>query len=72
MTLNPELLAILACPVCKGPLTVEGNEEGLCCARCSVVYPVKEEIPLMLVDEAIPLREWATGRRADAGTLPGK
>lgn len=62
MALNPELLAILACPVCKSGLTVEGNEEGLLCPRCSVVYPVREEIPLMLVDEAIPLRQWTNSR----------
>ena len=72
MALNPELLAMLVCPVCKNALTVEGNEEGLCCARCSVVYPVKEEIPLMLAEEAIPLRQWTASRSATPGVASEK
>ncbi|MDL2209802.1 Trm112 family protein [Desulfovibrio sp. OttesenSCG-928-O18] len=63
MTLAPELLAVLACPVCRGSLDVAGETEGLCCSKCAVVYPVREEIPVMLAEEAIPAREWERGRR---------
>lgn len=63
MALDSRLLALLACPICKGSLAVEGDDEGLLCARCSKVFPVREEIPVMLAEEAIPLREWANGKR---------
>jgi uncharacterized protein YbaR (Trm112 family) len=63
MSLNKELLEILACPRCKGDLELVGNEEGLKCARCSVVYPIKEEIPIMLIDEAVPADQWDSGVR---------
>lgn len=58
MTLNENLLKILACPKCKGKLTLKSGEDGLACPKCAVVYPVKDEIPIMLVDQAIPNAEW--------------
>jgi len=58
MALNKDLLDILACPKCKGPLTLTPEEDGLICGKDSVVYPIREEIPIMLVEEAIPLSEW--------------
>lgn len=58
MALKKELINILACPKCKGALTVQPAEDGLACAKCSVVYPVRDEIPIMLVDQAIPKKEW--------------
>lgn len=69
MGLDPELLAVLACPTCKGSLAVVGETEGLLCERCSVVYPVREEIPIMLADEAVPARQWEEGRR-EAPAVP--
>lgn len=63
MTLNTELLRILACPKCKGELELIGQEEGLKCAACAVVYPIREEIPVMLIDEAIPVAKWDQGVR---------
>ena len=63
MSLDPELLAILACPVCRGSLAPTGETEGLVCSACAVVYPVREEIPVMLDEEAVPLRDWQAGRR---------
>lgn len=63
MTLNKDLLDILACPKCKGALSLQPQEDGLTCARCSVIYPVKDEIPIMLVDQAVPQKEW-TGSKA--------
>jgi uncharacterized protein YbaR (Trm112 family) len=52
MTIRKELLEILACPLCKEEvkLTVDGN--GLKCVKCSRVYPIRDDIPIMLVDEA--------------------
>lgn len=55
MTLNPQLLAILVCPKCKGPLEYHGDQPSLTCARCRLRYPVRDDIPIMLVDEASPL-----------------
>ena len=63
MSLNKELLEILACPKCKSDLTVVGEEEGLQCSRCALVYPIREEIPVMLIDEAVPQQDWEKGIR---------
>ena len=52
MPISPELLEILVCPVCKEPVNLTGNEDGLKCQKCKRVYPVKDSIPVMLVDEA--------------------
>ncbi len=54
MALNKELLDILACPKCKGDLELTPSEDGLICRACALVYPVQEEIPIMLPEEAIP------------------
>ncbi len=58
MSLNKNLLDILACPKCKGELVLTDKEDGLACNGCKVVYPIKDEIPIMLIDEAIPLEKW--------------
>ena len=58
MTLKKELLDILACPKCKGALTLKPGGDGLACAACAVVYPVREDIPVMLVDQAVPEQDW--------------
>ncbi len=58
MALKKELIDILACPKCKGSLVVTSKEDGLACEKCKVVYPVRDEIPIMLVDQAIPEKEW--------------
>jgi uncharacterized protein YbaR (Trm112 family) len=63
VALHPDLLKILCCPTCKGDLVVVGAEEGLQCAACQVVYPIRDEIPVMLVDEAVPLAQWEQGVR---------
>lgn len=53
MELAKELLEILACPKCKGPLR---HEEGcLVCRACGLKYPIRDGIPVLLVDEAVPL-----------------
>jgi uncharacterized protein YbaR (Trm112 family) len=55
MTLSAQLLAILVCPKCKGALEYRENEPSLVCAACRVRYPVRDDIPIMLIDEATPL-----------------
>ena len=50
MALDPDLLAILACPVDHAPVTDEGTH--LVCSECGRRYPVRDGIPVMLVDEA--------------------
>jgi uncharacterized protein len=50
---SPDLLEILVCPVCKKPLVQKENGESLKCAQCRRVYPVRDEIPILLVDEAV-------------------
>lgn len=50
--LNQDLLKILACPNCKGPVKYEGDDKGLSCGKCLLLYPIKDGIPVMLVDEA--------------------
>lgn len=52
MAVDPELLKILACPECKTPVTLTKDEQGLRCATCKRIYPIRDDIPVMLVDEA--------------------
>ena len=55
MTLSPRLLAVLVCPKCKGPLDYRETEGALDCPACRLRYPVRDDIPIMLLDEATPL-----------------
>lgn len=55
MSLSPQLLAVLVCPRCKGALEHREAEASLVCASCALRYPVRDGIPIMLVDEATPL-----------------
>ncbi|TLM66190.1 MAG: Trm112 family protein [Deltaproteobacteria bacterium] len=55
MTLSRELLDILACPQCKGPVAYASGPEEISCTACRLAYPVRDGIPVMLVDEARPL-----------------
>ena len=64
MALNLELISLLACPGCKGALVLLPAQDGLCCAACAAVYPITGGIPIMLVDEAVPLAKW-TGSKAE-------
>jgi len=52
MGLSPDLVAILVCPQCKGPIALEPAETGFVCFACRLRYPVRDGIPVMLVDEA--------------------
>ena len=55
MSVAPQLLAILVCPKCKGELVYREADSALDCARCRLRYPVRDDIPIMLIDEATPL-----------------
>jgi hypothetical protein len=50
--LDPVLLDILVCPDCKGSLTVDHDHDELICRQCGLIYPVRDDIPIMLVEEA--------------------
>jgi len=55
VTVTPELLAILVCPRCKGALDHDDRAHTLTCRACALRYPVRDNIPIMLVDEATPI-----------------
>jgi uncharacterized protein YbaR (Trm112 family) len=52
MALDKDLLAILCCPKCKGDIRLTETGDGLVCDSCRLKYPVKDDIPVMLIDEA--------------------
>ncbi len=59
--MDNELLSILACPKCRGPFTLlrrDDADAGLECAACAAVYPVRDDIPVLLIEEAVPLDAW--------------
>jgi uncharacterized protein YbaR (Trm112 family) len=55
MGINKDLLEILACPKCKGDIQLNEKGDGLVCSKCKLLYPIREDIPIMLIDEAIKL-----------------
>ncbi|GAC1329463.1 MAG: hypothetical protein NVSMB13_17080 [Mycobacteriales bacterium] len=52
MNLDAGLLEILACPDCRSPLRVDEPAQELVCTGCGLAYPVRDDIPVLLVDEA--------------------
>jgi uncharacterized protein YbaR (Trm112 family) len=52
MAISQELLDILVCPLCKAPVKLTADGQGLKCGQCRRVYPLRDDIPVMLVDEA--------------------
>jgi len=50
--ISPDLLAMLVCPVCKQPVVLNANGPSLKCGECRRVYPIQDDIPIMLVDAA--------------------
>ncbi|MDL2207563.1 Trm112 family protein [Desulfovibrio sp. OttesenSCG-928-M16] len=61
--MDTSLLDILACPKCRGSLELleTGERSGLACEACAVVYPIEEDIPVLLVEEARPRAQWEAG-----------
>ena len=55
MAISKELLDILACPQCKGEIYLNNSGDGLICDECKLLYEIKDDIPIMLIDEAKPL-----------------
>jgi hypothetical protein len=56
MALSQELLDILACPKCKGDIRLNEAQDGLVCEACRLVYPIQDDIPIMLIEEAQALK----------------
>jgi uncharacterized protein len=56
MPISKELLEILACPKCKGDIRLNEAGDGLICEKCRLIYEIKDDIPIMLIDEAKPLK----------------
>ncbi len=53
MAIRKELLDILICPVCKGELSLKEDQSGLKCQECKRVYPIRDDLPIMLKDQSI-------------------
>jgi uncharacterized protein len=52
MAISKELLDILVCPECRAKVELKPDESGLKCVECKRVYPIRDDIPVMLIDEA--------------------
>ena len=55
MAFDKELLDILACPKCKNELYLNSKESGLICKNCKLVYEIRDDIPILLIDQASKL-----------------
>ena len=55
MAISKDLLDILACPKCKGDIRPNESGDGLVCDACRLLYPIKDDIPIMLIDETVKL-----------------
>jgi uncharacterized protein YbaR (Trm112 family) len=53
MAVSKDLLEVLVCPVCKVKITLKADESGFHCEKCHRTYPIIDDIPKMIVDEAI-------------------
>ena len=53
MNINPDFLAILRCPFCKSKVELKPDGSGLKCGTCHRVYPIRDEIPIMIIEEAV-------------------
>lgn len=52
MAISADLLEILICPACRAKVELKADNSGLKCVGCKRVYPIRDEIPVMLIDEA--------------------
>ena len=62
MTLAKELLDILVCPKCKGDLEYRAPDAVLICHACRLAYPIEDDIPIMLIEEALPASSVGLGQ----------
>lgn len=66
MSISQKLLDILACPQCKGPVDHRPADRELRCNACSLAYPVRDGIPVMIIDEARSLADLSGGTSGQA------
>lgn len=52
MTISSDLLELLACPKCKGTVILSDEHDSIVCKACKLRFPVRDDIPIMLIDEA--------------------
>ena len=57
MTISQQLLDILLCPKCKGDIYLTEKKDGLVCEACRLIYEIRDDIPIMLIEEAKPLEK---------------
>lgn len=55
--IKKDLLEILACPQCKGPVALNREQDGIVCRACRLVFEIRDDIPIMLIDEAKPFND---------------
>lgn len=67
MNIPADLLEILACPSCHAPLQANDSENLLECSRCGLRYPVRDDIPVLLIDEALPPSTTGAAGEASSG-----
>lgn len=67
MAIDQRLLEILACIQCKGPLVAVEGGRGLLCEQCQLKFPVRDEVPIMLLEEALDLKTRADAEHASGG-----
>jgi uncharacterized protein YbaR (Trm112 family) len=67
VNLDPSLLEILACPNCRADLRPDDAADELVCTACGYAYPVRDDIPILLIDEARKPAPPADGPAADTG-----
>ncbi|MCX7924688.1 MAG: hypothetical protein N2554_02630 [Fimbriimonadales bacterium] len=65
--LHPELLALLACPACEERPPLELHGAYLVCFQCRRAYPIRDEIPVLLVEEAVPLEQVQSEQSQEQG-----
>ena len=56
MALSDKLVKELVCPKCRGPLDYQEDRNRLVCRTCKVAYPVADDVPVMLIDEAVKVQ----------------
>lgn len=69
-SVDPKLLEILVCPLTKGPLRYDPERDELISDQAGLIYPIRDGIPIMLVDEARAIETPAPGEQA-AATMAG-
>jgi uncharacterized protein YbaR (Trm112 family) len=55
MSIDQHLLELLVCPQCKGDIRLNAKEDGLICDACQLLYEIRDDIPIMLIEEAKPI-----------------